>query len=73
VHTITGQPLDPSTHAYETQVKKRTCMRKGYWERGGRERRLTRYVRKRRRNQSPQLTLDVFTVTCDMSLYTPRP
>jgi len=70
VHIVTRQPFDPIAHAHATRMKKRTCMRKNYWERGGRERRLTRYVRKSQPNQ-PQLTIDAFTAMGDINLYLP--
>ncbi|MBP61110.1 MAG: hypothetical protein CMJ62_06240 [Planctomycetaceae bacterium] len=72
VHIVTGQPFDPIAHAHAGRMKKRTCMRKHYWDRGGRERRLTRYVRKSQRNQPPQLTIDAFTAMDDMKLYLPK-
>ena len=51
----TGQPLDPRLHAALVECKKRACQRRLYWERGGRQRRLSRYVRKR--PKAKQLTL----------------
>ena len=70
ISIVTGQPLDPSTHAYKMKLKKRACMKQGYWERGGRERRLSRYARKCPRSQS-QLTIDTFTTMGDMILHLP--
>ena len=64
INISTGQPLDPNTHAYEMQLKKRACMKQGYWERGGRQRRLRRYARKCQRSR-PQRTIDTFTAPLD--------
>ena len=57
VHNETRRPLDPKAHAVRVRAKKIACLRALYWERGGRQKRLLRYVRKRTSKPS-QLTLD---------------
>ena len=57
VHNETRRALDPKAHAVRVRAKKIACLRALYWERGGRQKRLLRYVRKRMSKPS-QLTLD---------------
>ena len=57
VHKSTGQLFDPDAHAEFLRAMKRIRMKKKYWERGGREKRLSRYTRKR---PPPLVTLDAF-------------
>ncbi len=47
LHKKTGEPSDPVAHAERVRAKKIACMRALYWRKGGRARRLQRYVRKR--------------------------
>ena len=47
VHQSTGEPYNRRTHEALVRERKRVCMRRAYWERGGRQKRLDRYVRKR--------------------------
>lgn len=56
INDETDQPLDPRLHAALIKSKRRDSQRQIYWERGGRQQRLDRYVRKRPKAQ--QLTLD---------------
>ena len=56
VHVSTGEPYDRRTHAALLKARKRDCMQRAYWECGGRQKRLDRYVRKRRPKDT-QLTL----------------
>ena len=56
INDETGKPLDPRLHAALVECKKRDCQRRLYWERGGRDQRLARYVRKRK-PKAQQLTL----------------
>ncbi len=48
INDATGQPFDPRLHAALVDSKKRACQRRLYWDRGGRQQRLDRYVRKRK-------------------------
>ena len=57
LHKSTGRPFDPAAHAEFMRAKKRVRMQQKYWERGGREKRLSRYKRKR---PPPLVTLDAF-------------
>ena len=61
VHVYSGQRYDAVQHAQHVRLKKLQCMRLHYWERGGRERRLARYM-KRRRLKPKHLTLLATTV-----------
>ena len=56
LHVETGQPFDEKTHAALKRDKKRACRQAAYWERGGRQKRLERYERKREK-RAMQLTL----------------
>ena len=56
INDETGQPFDPRLHAALVDSKKRACLRRLYWQRGGRQQRLGRYTRKRR-SKAKQLTL----------------
>ena len=47
-HAVTGRRFDAAAHAQQVRAKKRECLRKHYWERGGRERRLAKYTKKRK-------------------------
>ena len=62
LHKTTGEPLDPEAHAERVRAKKIACMRSLYWERGGRQKRLARYVRKRKPKPA-QATLEC-TLAC---------
>ena len=55
-HAVTGRRFDAAAHAQQVRAKKRECLRKHYWERGGRERRLARYT-KNRKPKATQLKL----------------
>ena len=57
VHKETRARLDAEAHAALVLAKKSACLRAYYWERGGRQKRLARYVRKRK-PKPVQLTLD---------------
>ena len=57
VHKETRRPFDAEAHAALVHAKKLACLRELYWERGGRQKRLARYVRKRTSKHSQQ-TLD---------------
>ena len=57
VHKETRRPLDGEAHAERMRAKKVACLRALYWERGGRQKRMARYVRKRA-SKPPQQTLD---------------
>ena len=57
VHKETRRPFDAEAHAEWVRAKKVACLRELYWERGGRQKRLARYVRKRR-SKHWQQTLD---------------
>ena len=57
VHKQTRRPFDAEAHAARVHAKKVACLRDIYWERGGRQKRLARYVRKRASKHSQQ-TLD---------------
>ena len=57
VHRETRRLFDAEAHAERVRAKKVACLRKLYWERGGRQKRLARYVRKRTSKHSQQ-TLD---------------
>ena len=50
INDETDQPLDPRLHAALIKSKRRDSQRQIYWERGGRQRRLDRYVRKLKPN-----------------------
>ena len=56
VHQSTGEPYNRRTHVALVRERKRVCMRRAYWEHGGRQKRLDRYVRKRK-PKAKQLTL----------------
>ena len=55
-HVASGAPLDPIEHAIEAKQKKHLCMKRHYYEKGGREKRLAKY--KKRRKRARQTTLD---------------
>ena len=57
IHKQTRRPFDAEAHAARVHAKKVACLRDIYWERGGRQKRLARYVRKRAPKHSQQ-TLD---------------
>ena len=57
VHEATGAPYDAQKRAAAAHARKLACLRKLYWERGGRQKRLDRYVRKRKPKLA-QLTLE---------------
>ena len=57
VHERTGEPYNAETHGALVRDKKLACLRALYWERGGRTKRLNRYVKKRR-PKAKQLTLE---------------
>ena len=54
VHKDTRHPFDAEEHAARVHAKKVACLRAIYWERGGRQKRLARYVRKRASKPSQQ-------------------
>jgi len=56
VHLETGNPFDIGRHAVLVHAKKLACLKAHYWQRGGRSKRLQRYVEKRGWRQK-QLTL----------------
>ena len=57
VHRETRRLFNADAHAEQVRAKKVACLRELYWERGGRQKRLARYVRKRTSKHSQQ-TLD---------------
>ena len=61
VHLETGNPFDPGRHEVLVHAKKLACLKAHYWQRGGRSKRLQRYVKKRGWRQK-QLTLAEATV-----------
>ena len=71
VHTEMGEPLDEAAHAAWVRAKKLACMRAAYWHRGGRQKRLNRYVRKCGPNNK-QLTLESFLPTGGLRFVKPR-
>ena len=52
----TGAPFDRGRHAVWVHARKLACLKAHYWQRGGRPKRLQRYVKKRGGMQK-QLTL----------------
>ena len=42
----TGDPFDRERHAVLVHAKKLACLKAHYWQRGGRSKRLQKYVRK---------------------------
>ena len=56
MHSESGAPFDPDLHATLVHAKKLACLKTHYWERGGRAKRLRKYVKKRVRRHK-QLTL----------------
>ena len=60
VHKETRRPFDAEAHAARVRAKKVACLRELYWERGGRQKRLARYVRKRKSKHSQQTLDDAF-------------
>ena len=55
-HLETGEPFDAHLHAAGVHARKQACMHWTYWARGGRERRLARYEKKRK-SATRQITL----------------
>ena len=52
---IAGGRYDANAHANFLRERKRNCTKRWYWERGGRDQRLRKYVRKR--HKVKQMTL----------------
>ena len=61
VHRETRRLFDAEAHAERVRAKKVACLRELYWERGGRQKRLARYVRKRTTKHSQQTLDGAFT------------
>ena len=60
VHRETRGLFDAEAHAERVRAKKVSSLRALYWERGGRQKRLARYVRKRKSKHSQQTLDDAF-------------
>lgn len=75
IHRITGIPFDARAHAKLVRAKKLACLRAHYWHRGGRDKRLRRYTRKRPPKTTQLKLLDMQCVEAavrDQSSPTPR-
>ncbi len=57
MHKVTGKAYDRKAHATVVRDKKLALMRRAYWERGGRQTWLARYMKNRQAPKLKQLTL----------------
>ena len=47
-HMETGDPFDSQLHVAGVRARKQACVNLSYWAKGGRDRRLARYIKKRK-------------------------